>query len=220
MSFEVLFRDEAVFGGVGEGESRPGSKVDGMDGCKPHVIFRKVCCSRELEDEGADAGKVMGIQVGGSGVPLCRNRLMSLGKERKTPEFGAGEFAPAAKDDHVVLGEHSDCSFFKQNLAVVVTKFPNPHHIVMEVEYDIPACDREPREDHIKICRSDMRGATIGANNNLQRGAVDIGAGGTKCQIEVTFAVTGNCRGIFWEWWRSRMRGWATSRFNSKDQSF
>ena len=62
MSFEGLFVDGSVFGGVGEGGSRPGSKVAGMDGCKPRGLDRKAFCSVEVADEGADAGKVMGIQ--------------------------------------------------------------------------------------------------------------------------------------------------------------
>ena len=32
VSFEDLFRDGAVFGGVGEGDSRPGNKVARIDG--------------------------------------------------------------------------------------------------------------------------------------------------------------------------------------------
>ena len=82
MSFEVLFRGRAVFGGVGEGDYRPGSKVSSMDGCKPRGLDRKACCSVEVVDESADAGEVMGIQGGGSGAPLRWNRWMSLGKER------------------------------------------------------------------------------------------------------------------------------------------
>ena len=113
MSFEGLFGDGVVFGSVGEGESRPGSKVAGMDGCKPRGFYWKSCCSVEVSDKGTNAGKVMGIQGGGSGAPLCWNRWMRLGKDRKTHKFGAGEFAPDAKDDHVVLVEHSDCGFFK-----------------------------------------------------------------------------------------------------------
>ena len=58
----------------------------------------------EVADVGSYAGKVMGIQGGGSGAPLCQDIWMHLGKERETPKFGAGEFAPTAKDDHVVLG--------------------------------------------------------------------------------------------------------------------
>ena len=111
MSFEGLFGDGVLFGSVGEGESRPGSKVAGMDGCKPRGFYWKSCCSVEVSDKGTNAGKVMGIQGGGSGAPLRRNRWTILGKERKTPELGAGEFTPAAKDDHLVLGEHSDHSF-------------------------------------------------------------------------------------------------------------
>ena len=65
----------------------------------------------KVVDEGSNAWKVMGIQGGGSGAPLRRDRWMHLGKERKTPEFGASEFAPVVKDDHVFLGEHSDCGF-------------------------------------------------------------------------------------------------------------
>ena len=66
VSFEGIFGDGAVFGGVGEGESRPGSKVASMDGCKPRVLNRKACCSVEVAYEGANAGNVMGIQGGGS----------------------------------------------------------------------------------------------------------------------------------------------------------
>ena len=116
MSFEGLFGDGVVFGGVGEGESRPGRKVAGMDGCKPCGFDWKSCCSVEVSDKGDDAGKVIGIQGGGSGAPLRRNRRTILGKERKTPELGAGDFAPAAKDDHVVLGEPSDCGFLNKTL--------------------------------------------------------------------------------------------------------
>ena len=111
MSFEGLFVDGELFGGVGEGGPRPGSKFAGMDGCKTRGLDRKSCCNVEVADEGVDDGKVMGIQGVGSRAPLRQNRWMSLGKERKTPELGASEFAPAAKDDHVVLGEHSDRVF-------------------------------------------------------------------------------------------------------------
>ena len=127
MSFEGLFVDRAVFGGVGEGESRPGSEVSRMDGCKPHGLDRENCCSVDVADEGADAGKVMGIQGGGSGDPLFRNRWMILGKERKTPESGASECAPAAKDDPVVLGDHSDHGFSKKPCSCghKVSQFPS-----------------------------------------------------------------------------------------------
>ena len=53
----------------------------------------------------------------------------------------------------------------------------------MEIGHDVTAHDREPREEHITRCSRDMWGATGGANNNLQSGGVDIGAGGTWCQI-------------------------------------
>ena len=177
MSFDGLFVDGAVFGCVGEGESISGSKVPSMDICKPHGLDRKACYSVEVSDAGVDAGEVMGIQGGGSRDPLRQNRWISLGKERKTPEFGAGEFAPAAKDDHVVLVEHSDRGFSEQNLAVLVTKFPNPHQVVMEIGNDVPASDRYPWEEHITRCSRDMWGGTGGANNNLQSGGVDVGAG-------------------------------------------
>ena len=115
VSFEGLFGDGEVFDGVGKVESRSGSKVSSMDGCKPRGLDRKACCSVEVVDESADAGEVMGIQGGGSGAPLRWNRWMSLGKERQTPDLGDGEFVPAMKDDHVVLGEHIDRSFSKKS---------------------------------------------------------------------------------------------------------
>ena len=59
--FEGLFRDGEVFGGVGEGESRPGSKVASMDGCKPHGLDKKTFYSVEVADKGSNSGKVMGI---------------------------------------------------------------------------------------------------------------------------------------------------------------
>ena len=121
----------------------------------------------ELADDGSNNGKVVGIQGGGSGAPLRRDIWMCLGKEIKTPELGAGEFATAAKDDHFVLGEHSDHSVFFKNLAVVVTKFPNIYQIVMEIGYDAITGDRKTREEHITRCSRDMRGATGGAENNL-----------------------------------------------------
>ena len=46
----------------------------------------------------------MGIQGGGIGAPLHWDRWMRLWKEIEAPRFGAIEFAPTAKDDHVVLG--------------------------------------------------------------------------------------------------------------------
>ena len=124
MSCEGLFRDGAVFGVVGEGESRPGSKISSMDGCNPRGIDRKACCSVEVVDEGSNDGQVMGIQGGGSGAPLSWDRWMRLGKRRKTPKFGAGEFAPTAKDDHVVLGEHSECGFSYKTLQLWSQSFP------------------------------------------------------------------------------------------------
>ena len=126
VSFEGLFGDGEVFDGVGKVESRSGSKVSSMDGCKPRGLDRKVCCGVELPEEGADAGEVVGIQGGGIGAPLRQNRWMSLGKERKTPEFGASDFAPAAQDDHVFLGEHSDRGFSNKNLQLWSQSFPIP----------------------------------------------------------------------------------------------
>ena len=41
VSFEGLFRDRAIFGSVGKGESSTGSKVASTDGCKPHGLDRK-----------------------------------------------------------------------------------------------------------------------------------------------------------------------------------
>ena len=74
----------------------------------------------------------------------------------------------------------------------MVTKFPNHHQIVMEIGHDVPARDREPREEHITRFSRGMRGFTGGANNNLQSGGVDIGTGGTRFKIEVTRAVIVN----------------------------
>ena len=68
----------------------------------------------------------------------------------------------------------------------------------MEIGHDLPTRDREPREEHITRFSRDMQGATGGANNNLQSGGVDIGAGGTRCQIEVTRSGIGNNSGRFW----------------------
>ena len=72
----------------------------------------------------------------------------------------------------------------------MVTKFPNTHQVVKEIGYDVPACDRETREEHITICSRDMRGDTVSADYNLGSGGVDIGAGRTRCQIEVTRSVS------------------------------
>ena len=80
VSFKGLFRDGAVLGGVGKGESMPGIKVSSMDGCKPHGLDRKACCSVEAADEGSNAGQVMGVKGGGSGAPLCWDIWMRLGK--------------------------------------------------------------------------------------------------------------------------------------------
>ena len=79
----------------------------------------------------------------------------------------------------------------------MVEKFPNPHQVVMEIGHDVPARDREPREEHITRCCRDMRGATDGADNYLKSGGVDIGTGGTRCQIEVTRSGVGNGSVIF-----------------------
>ena len=57
------------------------------------------------------------------------------------------------------------------------TKFPNPHQVVMEIGYDVPAGDREPWEEHITRCSRDMRGGTRGDNKNLQSRGVYVEAG-------------------------------------------
>ena len=67
----------------------------------------------------------------------------------------------------------------------------------MEIGHDVPARDRDPWEEHITRCSKDMRGATDCADKNLQSGGVDIGAGGTRCQIEVTRSGVGNGSGRF-----------------------
>ena len=126
VSIEGLFRDRALFGGIGEDESRPGSKVASISGCKPRGLQRKACCSMEVAYKGSNIGHVRGIQGRGSGAPLRRDRWMRLGKERKTPKFGAGEFAPAAKYDHAVLREHSDCGFSNKTSQSWSQSFPIP----------------------------------------------------------------------------------------------
>ena len=80
----------------------------------------------------------------------------------------------------------------------MVTKFPNLYQIVMEIGYDSTTRDRETREEHITRFSRDMRGSTGGANNNLHSGGVEIGAGGTWCQIEVTLTGIGIGSGRFW----------------------
>ena len=80
----------------------------------------------------------------------------------------------------------------------MVTKFTNPHKIVMEIGHNVPACDRELWEEHITRFSRYMWGSTGSANNNLQSGGVDIGAGGTRFQIEVTRAGIGNGSDRFW----------------------
>ena len=78
------------------------------------------------------------------------------------------------------------------------TNFLNPRQVVIEIGHDVPTSDREPWEEHIKICSRDMQGDIGGADNNLQSRGVDIGAGGTRCQIEVTRSRVGNGSGRFW----------------------
>ena len=80
----------------------------------------------EVADEGYNAGQVMGIQGEGRGEPLRWDIWIGLGKERETPKFGAGDFTPTAKDDHVVLGEHSDCGFSNKTLHSWSQSLPIP----------------------------------------------------------------------------------------------
>ena len=88
-------------------------------------------------------------------------------------------------------------AIFQTNLAVVVTKFPNLYQIVMEIGYDSTTRDRETREEHTTRCSRDMQGSTGSADYNLHSGGVEIGAGGTRCQIEVTRSGVGNGSGRF-----------------------
>ena len=57
----------------------------------------------EVSDKNSNAGQFMGIQGKEHRAPFFQDRWMRLGKERKRQSL-AGEFAPTAKDDHVVLG--------------------------------------------------------------------------------------------------------------------
>ena len=90
MSFKGLFIDRAIFGGVGKGDSIPGSTVSSIYGCKPHVLYKKAFCSVGVVGEGSNYGRVVVIQGVGRGAPLCCHICMRLGKERKTRKFGAG----------------------------------------------------------------------------------------------------------------------------------
>ena len=93
---------------------------------KPRGIDRKACYSVEIANKGSNSGQVMSIQGEGRGAPLRWYRWMRLEEDRETPNFGTGEFAPTAKDDHVVLGEHSDCSFSNKTLQSWSQSFPIP----------------------------------------------------------------------------------------------
>ena len=79
----------------------------------------------------------------------------------------------------------------------MVANFPNPHQVLMEIGHDVTAPGRETREEHITRFGRDMRGVTSSADYNLRSGGVDIGAGGTRCQIEVTRSGVGNGSGRF-----------------------
>ena len=79
----------------------------------------------------------------------------------------------------------------------MVAKFPNPHQVVIEIGHDVPARVRDTWEEHTTRCSRDMQGSTGSADYNLHSGGVEIGAGGTRCQIEVTRSGVGNGVGRF-----------------------
>ena len=90
------------------------------------------------------------------------------------------------EDDKFVLGKDSDQYFFEENAAVVVTKFTNAHQVVMGVGHYVAAIDGEILEDQVTQYLRNMKGATGGANYNLESRGVDVGTGGAQSHVEVT----------------------------------
>ena len=93
---------------------------------------REACNGMEVLDEGANAGKVVGIESGGGSGPLGGDGWMIFGSEREAPKSGSTFSVPSGEEDGVVFGEDSDTIFFEEDFAAVVAELTYSNKVVFE----------------------------------------------------------------------------------------
>ena len=67
MALDGVVSGWAILGGIGVGKAGPGGVVAGFDGSEPGGLDRKADGGVEVADEGANAGEVVGVEVGWGG---------------------------------------------------------------------------------------------------------------------------------------------------------
>ena len=103
---------------------------------------REACGGMEIADEGANAGKVVGIEGGWGSGPLGGNGWMIFGAEREVPKFGSTFFAPSGEEDGVIFGKDGYNVLFKEHFAAVVTELVDSNEVVFEGGHDFGVADR------------------------------------------------------------------------------
>ena len=62
---------------------------------------------------------------------------MSLWAEVESPQSGATWLTRTAEEDVIIPRVNCDRLLFKQEMASMVTKWPNAHYIMMELGHDV-----------------------------------------------------------------------------------
>ena len=119
----------------------------------------------------------MRIQSNRSGGAHGRKLSAGLRAEGQLPEFGSAWFAPATEEDVVVAGVDCDGLLFKQNAAILATKWANVHQIVMELGHDVPSNAWKVAAQEVARCGGDARRSAGGTDKDIERVGVDVCTG-------------------------------------------
>ena len=110
------------------------------------MFDREACGDVDISDEGANAGKVVGIESSGGSGPLGGDGWMIFRSEREAPKSGSTFFAPTGEEDGVVFGKDSDTVFFEEDFSAVVAELAYSENVVFEGGHDLGVADWQVRK--------------------------------------------------------------------------
>ena len=103
---------------------------------------REACSGVEVSDEGANTGKVVGIEGGGGSGPLGGDGWMIFRAEREAPKSSSTFFVPSGEEEGVVFGEDGYTVLFREFFAAVVTELANSDDVVFEGGHGLGVAER------------------------------------------------------------------------------
>ena len=115
----------------------------------------------------------------------------------------------SSQENGAILRENRDRGFFQQDVAVVVAQGTDSNQVVVEIGHDMSGGSGQVGEGDVAGGGGKMGGAAGGADNNLERVGVYVGARGFWREVEAAGA--GVCDCSVGERYSSWVGEWATA---------